>query len=814
MSYSISKKIWRDLAERKGRTLLTVLGLVVGLWGVGSVSVAWWVLGTDMSANFLSTNPPAITMTVAGETAVDVAAIGKLDGIRQIENRPQINGRIEITPNSWRPLLLWVVDDFNAMTVAKAFPESGVLPPPTGSFVMERDGLLLGNFLRARAQSGTSGHGAQSAQPSAPLTGLEDSPIAITLAGGKAITAQLSGTVFDPAQAPSRMEQVYYGYISLDTALLWTDGVFDQRLLVTTDATHQQATIVASADRLTARLQQLGYQVLDTRYPSATEHVHQFQMNSILFLLSGLGVLSLLMSVVLVLNLVNGILTSQVRQIGIIKAIGGSASQVALIYLGAMLLLGLMASLVALPLALKTGYWIAGGLSAFLNFEVLTTSLPMVFGLTFFILGSLFPVLAALYPVRRWSRLPVSDALQHCGASLPEEGRSRLNTIKLPLPINIRMGLRNAFRKPGRTLLTATTLALGVVIFMAAMNMRSSLLYTADTEESLKGFDVIVAFEEPIHPESVAFMGMFDLVERAETWRVQSAMVIDEEHLQTNPLPLYLVPPDSQVLRPAILEGQWLNAGRSEGVVINQRLQNDHPQLGVGSTLPVQVGEEQLRLPVIGIMKEFGGPAIYMAEAAYRTLLPATDQLITTGFVALKEPNEQNLAELIRTLESHFKIAGVNVRAIRSAKVASRVIRGHLDVIVATLLVVAVFMLLVSSLGMASAISTNIVERTRELGILRAIGGKPGAIRSILCSESLVIALLGWLTALLLAQPVSRFLSDYFGTALVEYPFDYKGSIEGALLSLVLIVVLAGLATLAPARLAARQSVKEAIAYE
>jgi putative ABC transport system permease protein len=307
---------------------------------------------------------------------------------------------------------------------------------------------------------------------------------------------------------------------------------------------------------------------------------------------------------------------------------------------------------------------------------------------------------------------------------------------------------------------------------------------------------------------------MFDLVERAETWRVESAMVIDEDHLQRNPLPLYLVPPDSQVLRPALLEGQWLNASLSEGVVINQRLQNDHPQLHVGSTLPVQVGEEQLRLPVTGIMKEFGGPAIYMAEAAYRTLVPATDQLITTGFVALKEPNEQNLAELIRTLESHFKIAGVNVRAIRSAKVASRVIRGHLDVIVATLLVVAVFMLLVSSLGMASAISTNIVERTRELGILRAIGGKPGAIRSILCSESMVIALLGWLTALLLAQPVSRFLSDYFGTALVEYPFDYKGSIEGALLSLVLIVVLAGLATLAPARLAARQSVKEAIAYE
>ena len=78
----------------------------------------------------------------------------------------------------------------------------------------------------------------------------------------------------------------------------------------------------------------------------------------------------------------------------------------------------------------------------------------------------------------------------------------------------------------------------------------------------------------------------------------------------------------------------------------------------------------------------------------------------------------------------------------------------------------------------------------------------------------MAMALLGWLTALVLAQPVSRFLSDYFGTALVEYPFDYQGSIEGSYLSLIITISLAALATIAPARLASRQSVKEAIAYE
>jgi len=159
MSHSIVKKIWRDLVERKGRTTLTLLGLVIGLWGVASVAVAWLVLGQDLSANFLSTNPPAIVMTIESDTPIDVVAIGAVEGVRQIENRPQINGRIEITPDNRMPIVLWVVDDFNDMAVAKVFAEIGSLPPPAGSLVIERDGLLLANLIRKRRQSGATGHG-------------------------------------------------------------------------------------------------------------------------------------------------------------------------------------------------------------------------------------------------------------------------------------------------------------------------------------------------------------------------------------------------------------------------------------------------------------------------------------------------------------------------------------------------------------------------------------------------------------------------------------------------------------------------------
>jgi putative ABC transport system permease protein len=611
------------------------------------------------------------------------------------------------------------------------------------------------------------------------------------------------------------MEQLFYGYITPETARLWTGGDIKDRLLVTpAKGFEDDAAIRQTTARLEARLKEMGYGVTATRYPSATEHVHQFQMNSILFLLAGLGGLALLMSVVLVLNLINGILTSQVRQIGILKAIGASGRQVSFIYLGAMLLLGLLASLIALPFALKSGYWVAKGLAAFLNFEVLTSRLPPSLEIAFVMIGSLFPVLAALAPVRRWSSVPVTDALQHFGANPLDEGGSKVDRIPLPLSINMRMGLRNAFRKPQRTILTAATLALGVLIFMVAMNMRSSLIHTADTEESLKRFDVMVTFEEPISAASVAWMSQFPIVERAETWRVEKAMVIEKNDPQQDPLPLYLVPTGSEIIRPNLLEGEWIGLLQPNGVVINQRLQKNLQHASTGTTITIRVADNLFSVPVIGVMKEFGGPAIYMREADYRTLFPETSTRINTGFVSLKEPSEENLSRLVTLLEQHFDLAGIAVRQVRSSKIASRVIRGHLDVIVATLVLVAVSMLIVSNLGMASAISTNVVERTRELGILRAIGGSPQAIHSMLSSEAVTMALLGWLIALVLAQPFSLFLSDYFGTALVEYPFDYKGSFQGIFLSLLITILLARTATIAPARLASRQSVKEAIGYE
>ena len=811
MANSIGKKIWRDLTERKGRRLLTILGLCIGFWGVGNAAVAWLVLSKDLAGNFTRTNPPAIAMTIEGRGVVDVRRIGAIEGAQEIENRPQLSGRIQYAPDRWLALVLWVVEDFKDMRVGTVFAEDGTLPPPPGTMIVERDGLPLANVLKRREQSGSVGHNKLIVDPEAPFVRFEDAPIPVQLAGGVDVMAAISGTVFDPRQAPSRMEMAIYAYAERDTVAQWGAKITDRLLVTPAPGYENEAAIHDTAARLKARLAKLGYVTVETAYPSHTKHVHQFQMNSILWLISCVGILALLMSVVLVVDLIAGILTNQVRQIGVLKAIGASARQITLIYATEMMLVGAIAAAIAMPFSVRSGFVLSGWLAALLNFELLTEELPLSAYASFVIAASLFPVIAALPTVRHWARVSVTDALQHFGAN-PEQDKSlRIDRITAPLALDVRMGLRNAFRKPRRTLMTAATLGLGLLVFMVAMNTRSSLLYTAETEEAARRYDVLVGFEEPIDASRVAWMSAFPIVERAETWRIERANIISPNEALDEDVRLFRVPDDSDMMNPNVLSGHWFGAGQADGIVINLRLQQARPELVPGAPVLLAVNGRELATTVIGVIKEFGPASMYIRDADYRVQLNDQDQRVNAGFVRLKEPTEKNLATLTALLESHFELVQVRIRGLQSGKVASRVIRGHLDSIITTLLVLALLVLSVSVLGMTSAVSTNIVERGRELAILRAIGGTPAAIRRILFSEAVTIAVVGWVCALLLAATVSSTVSDFFGQALVEYPFDFRFSPLGVASSFALAVLLAVLASIVPAHVASRQSVRVAL---
>ena len=124
---------------------------------------------------------------------------------------------------------------------------------------------------------------------------------------------------------------------------------------------------------------------------------------------------------------------------------------------------------------------------------------------------------------------------------------------------------------------------------------------------------------------------------------------------------------------------------------------------------------------------------------------------------------------------------------------------------------VALVMLVVGGLGMGSGMSVSTMERARELGVMRAMGSSRRTIRVLLSLEAVIMAVLAWIMALVLAEPVSRSISDYFGTLIVEYPFDYRHNFLGLGLALGVALLIALVASVLPTWSFLRKTVAHAL---
>ena len=136
------------------------------------------------------------------------------------------------------------------------------------------------------------------------------------------------------------------------------------------------------------------------------------------------------------------------------------------------------------------------------------------------------------------------------------------------------------------------------------------------------------------------------------------------------------------------------------------------------------------------------------------------------------------------------------------------------DVIIVFLLLMAVLLGVVGGLGLMGTMSINVLERTREIGVMRAIGASNGSILRIVLLEGAVIGLISWIIGGLVAYPAGAFLTNTLGQVLLQSKPTYIFSLGGAILWLVIVLLLALLASFLPARRASSLTVREVLSYE
>jgi len=601
-------------------------------------------------------------------------------------------------------------------------------------------------------------------------------------------------------------------------------GEFNQIIVRVTPYSADLARDVASEIKDRLSKERIGVAV--TIFQDPNKHWGRSIMEGLNLVLQVMAVVSLGASVVLVFNTLTGIITQQTDQIGILKAIGGTRGRIMKVYLTIVLVYGSLSLLIALP----TGAMLAFGITQyFLNlfnidyeqFQYSTNALILQA-----LAAMAVPVLAALWPVLKGASITVREAISSYGiggdfgSTWLDRIIERLGHKFLSAPYAVALG--NMFRRKGRLLLTQVVLILAGTMFLAVMSLSSSINFTMDNIFAKLNFDFVVAFEDYERLDrTLALAESVPGVEYAEVWFEHGASVLKEgQRLKEAGLGAQLVgiPNGSDMFRPDLMvAGRWLAPEDGPAIVIRKDTAEDN-DINVGDTVRLDLGElGDAEWQVIGFYQNVMS-GIGETDPIYANLdavLWATKQHNEGTQIRVQthyydEPYVQTVADQLKRL---YETKSIDVNETTVLHELRRNIDSQFSIVITMLLVLAVLMGLVGGIGLMGALSISVVERTREIGVMRAIGAKTPTILGMFMMEGVLQGLISWLIVVPISFVLGKPMADALGIALFDATLDYQYNFSAVLIWLAIILVISTLASIVPARSATVISVRDSLAY-
>ncbi len=781
---------------------MMIAAIAIGMFALAAISTAYTVLDRAIDRSYLSTNPATAWIDVDRLDAEVLAGVRQQAGIAWAEASGRVFGRIEVRPREWLPLLLFVLPDLAAQRISVVRLDAGQWPADASGIVLERTALSLANAAVGRAVTVQSPNGA---------------PQALTV----------TGVVHDPSLAPAWQQQTVYGYITPAT-LRRLGEVADLHVLkvVATrpdaDAAATDRIVVGAADWI----RRSGAGVGEIRIPPR-HHPHQAQMMRLARMLLVFSVFTLILSAILTSTLTAGILTPQVRQIGVMKAVGATSGQLVRLYGSLVAALGAVAVSVGLPLGVLAGRALATIVARNQNLHLGSLSLSGWLYAGEVVVGVGLPLALALVPIATSSRRTVLDSLNDHGVEPPSLNAGRLArwasrcVARDPALV---LAIRNSVRRRGRLALTVGLLAAAGALFITSLNLKAAWegnLFDA-TSERHYGAEFEFANPEPATSVVATVAGMPG-VTHVETFSDTPAALARPDGLsvvRTYPdgghgsLRLDAMPTDSAFVSHSIVAGHRLSQSAPDEALLNEPALTFFPGVAIGDPIHVTARGRPVTLRVAGIVREhLAGPTIHTSSDAYARSIGKPG--MTDGLrVSFERMDEESVVNATADVERVLSLAGYRVADSTSKADLGRALGGHLFTLIFVLIQMSILMALVGVLGLSASVSTSVLERRRELAVMRAIGAPKAAIFRSVMAEGAFLGLLSVVFASLISVPVSMLVGQLVGPSTTGSVFSVGWSLYAIPLWLVIVLLSAAIASEHPASTASNVTIREALTYQ
>lgn len=789
-----TRKALLDVSRRKGRALLMILGIFIGVLSLTAINGANDLFSKDLHA--------AVSSSFDLFFSLDQAPAGLVSKMEQTANVAAVQPRTAYN-TTWHlsggggttSLQILGYPDLQNVQVGPLQLISGRLPGP-GEIAMDTSATLY-----------------------APVA-LEDS-VRVNTPGGEIVSLRVVGLIRSAGLAD--LASSAQGYMTLDafqqvapaaevgTARSGPPVLQQQLLFKTSNPADNELTF----DTLQSELAPFQVQTIASSYiPPQTTASAQMTLDGLSSIFIGLASLALLLTCLMILTTINNMLTEQFKVIGTMKAIGATRGKIMRGYLltvGICALLGTIPGL-ALGLFLCTQVAKAVARQTKLDLGPFQPSPGVI--LVSLAVGLIVPLLAALLPLWIGTRITVRQAIASYGISAEGRRQRRSQSQRVSgIPQTIWLSLRGIFRKPGRAWLTILALTISAMTFMIAQTANTSL--GASTSNFIESDFEVNLGAAPVSYQQIS-------AEIAALPNVAVVEPLDHASVQiaTHQARIIGLPADTHFYTIHLVAGRWLHEHEYNTLVISD-IASERLHAQVGDSITLTKGSRQMHWRVVGIVHDLDN-ASGSANPQGRpgSLFTTMDNLN----VNLRQVPADYALTLELRVHDHSQAAlnqlhGSIQRILQQAHLWESGILYNASsgpdsgiILYALFDTVAITVALVGLLGLSNTLAAEVIERRREVGILRSLGARGRQIGMIFWIEGLFMALIAWIPGILLAIPGSYAVIGVFNASVG--PLDMTFNPVVIPFTLLFILVVSFLASFGPALSASRVRIGEMLRYE
>jgi putative ABC transport system permease protein len=794
-------KIWFDLWNNKTRTLLAVLSIAAGVFAVGAIFGMSDMLLKNVDSSHRAVLPSHIDVQL-GE-AVDreiILNLKSVPGVEDVEPYNSVSVLYKLRPeDDWRQGMVQMRDDFEAQKYGLLQLRSGNWPHGKNEVSVER---MAAQFLKVGIGNEV-------------IFKIED----------KERVVPITGLVRHPFVPPPQF---------MDLAFFFMDGEGMERLNIPPgkfSSFYVRITPYSSdyskevATGIKDKLSKQNIRIAAFMYQDPDKHWARTMLDPILLVQKLLAVICVIISVVLIYNTLSNLITQQTNQIGVLKAIGGKAGTITAIYLVSTLVYGTLAFLVALPLGAMVAFSVT---KIFLNlynidFDQFQYSNQAIMFQAVSALAA--PMLAGLPPILKGARITVREAIASYG--LGGDYRSGwldrlIESIgQRWLPSYYAQSLGNMFRHKGRLLLTQLVLVAAGSAFLMLMSLNSSITLTLDHFFQCQDYESVLTFGRNQRMDRVrTFAQSVPGVEQVELRLIQGAnlyvegQLVKEAGLGTN---IKGIPENSDFFEPMIVAGRWFAPNDGPAVVIPRDTAKKN-NIHVGDTVTLNLGEMgEDKWLVIGLYEPVfvGG---YYTDTIYvplETLYNRTKKYNRGSELLIRttSTNAEFTSTVTENLKDLFESHSMKVANSQTQAALRATNEWSFSLTTSMMLALSVIVAIVGGIALMGALSIGVIERTKEIGVLRAIGARSPIILGMFVMEGIFQGGLSWLLSIPISYLASPSVASALGQVMFGASLDYQYNWPAVGVWLGIIVAISALASLLPARGAIRISVRDSLAY-